>query len=59
MVRQLNVDEVNKTRHVGTEANYTDMLTKALSTSLFERHMYKAKLMEPQPVVCRIFKLRD
>ncbi len=30
MVRQLNVDEVIKTRHVGTEANYADMLTKAL-----------------------------
>ena len=33
MVRQLNVDEVIKTRLVGTEANYADMLTKALPTS--------------------------
>ena len=46
MVRQLNVDEVIKTRHVDTEANYADMLTKALPTSLFQRH--KAKLMGPQ-----------
>ncbi len=33
MVRQLNVDEVIKTRHVGTEANYADMLTKTLNSN--------------------------
>ena len=46
MIRQLNTDNIISTQYVGTDDNCTDILTKALPTSSFERH--RATIMGPQ-----------
>ena len=46
MIRQLNSDNIINTQYVGTDYNCTDILTKALPTSSFERH--RTTIMGPQ-----------
>ena len=46
MIRQLNADQVMKTRYVKTDENAADFLTKALPTKAFQAH--RLTTMGPQ-----------